>query len=202
MNELWYKFKFAVQEDLEQLSAKRNTQNAADVLNETIKEAEQQTKAVGKLLERQRILRDEIAKELLEAEQLTDKRTEQLSLAEATGDEALINYAKDEAEAYSRRRDELRSLETETTESMIALERRFESMKHKVKDMQVRRLKLMGEENAKRANSRMDRIFSADLDSSSVEPVNRTSSKDDDIASMRRRLDDLTAEEATIEKIV
>lgn len=202
MNELWYKFKFAVQDDLEQLTAKRNTQNAADVLNETIKEAEQQTKAVGKLLERQRILRDEVTKELLEAEQLTDKRTEQLSLAEATGDEALINYAKDEAEAYSRRRDELRSLETETTESMIALERRFESMKHKVKDMQVRRLKLMGEENAKRANSRMDRIFSANLDSSSDEPVNRDSAKDDDIASMRRRLDDLTAEEATIEKIV
>lgn len=202
MNELWYKFKFAVQDDIEQITAKRNTQNAADVLNETIKEAEQQTKAVGKLLERQRILRDEVTKELLEAEQLTDKRTEQLSLAEATGDEALINYAKDEAEAYSRRRDELRSLETETTESMIALERRFESMKHKVKDMQVRRLKLMGEENAKRANSRMDRIFSADLEPSSDEPMNRDSAKDDDIASMRRRLDDLTAEEATIEKIV
>ncbi|MGN7408316.1 MULTISPECIES: hypothetical protein [unclassified Sporosarcina] len=202
MNELWYKFKFAVQDDLEQITAKRNTQNAADVLNETIKEAEQQTKAVGKLLERQRILRDEVTKELLEAEQLTDKRTEQLSLAEATGDEALINYAKDEAEAYSRRRDELRSLETDTTESMIALERRFESMKHKVKDMQVRRLKLMGEENAKRANSRMDRIFSADLEPSSDEPMNRDSAKDDDIASMRRRLDDLTAEEATIEKIV
>lgn len=202
MNELWYKFKFAVQDDIEQITAKRNTQNAADVLNETIKEAEQQTKAVGKLLERQRILRDEVTKELLEAEQLTDKRTEQLSLAEATGDEALINYAKDEAEAYSRRRDELRSLETDTTESMIALERRFESMKHKVKDMQVRRLKLMGEENAKRANSRMDRIFSADLEPSSDEPMNRDSAKDDDIASMRRRLDDLTAEEATIEKIV
>ena len=202
MNELWYKFKFAVQDDIEQITAKRNTQNAADVLNETIKEAEQQTKAVGKLLERQRILRDEVTKELLEAEQLTDKRTEQLSLAEATGDEALINYAKDEAEAYSRRRDELSSLETDTTESMIALERRFESMKHKVKDMQVRRLKLMGEENAKRANSRMDRIFSANLDSSSEETANRDSAKDDDIASMRRRLDDLTAEEATIEKIV
>lgn len=202
MNELWYKFKFAVQDDIEQITAKRNTQNAADVLNETIKEAEQQTKAVGKLLERQRILRDEVTKELLEAEQLTDKRTEQLSLAEATGDEALINYAKDEAEAYSRRRDELRSLETDTTESMIALERRFESMKHKVKDMQVRRLKLMGEENAKRANSRMDRIFSANLEPSSDEPMNRDSAKDDDIASMRRRLDDLTAEEATIEKIV
>lgn len=202
MNELWYKFKFAVQEDLEQFSAKRSTQNAADVLNETIKEAEQQTKAVGKLLERQRILRDEVTKELLEAEQLTEKRTEQLSLAEATEDEALISYAKDEAEAYSRRRDELRSLEVDTTESMIALERRFESMKHKVKDMQVRRLKLMGEENAKRANSRMDRIFSADLNPSSEEPMNHTSAKDGDIASMRRRLDDLMTEEATIEKIV
>ena len=202
MNELWYKFKFAVQEDLEQFSAKRSTQNAADVLNETIKEAEQQTKAVGKLLERQRILRDEVTKELLEAEQLTEKRTEQLSLAEATEDEALISYAKDEAEAYSRRRDELRSLEEETMESMIALERRFESMKHKVKDMQVRRLKLMGEENAKRANSRMDRIFSADLNPLAEEPVSHSSAKDGDIASMRRRLDDLMTEEATIEKIV
>lgn len=202
MNELWYKLKFAIQDDFEQLTAKNKTQNAADVLNETIKEAEQQTKSVGKLLERQRILRDEITKELLEAEQLTEKRTEQLSLAEATDDEALIHYAKDEAEAYRRRRDELRSLEIETTESMITLERRFENMKHKVKDMQVRRLKLMGEENAKRANSRMDRIFSADLDPSSDEPSKGSTVNDDDVASMRRRLEDLTAEEATIEKIV
>lgn len=202
MNELWYKFKFAVQEDLEKVTSKRKTQNAADVLNETIKEAEQQTKAVGKLLERQRILREEVTKELLEAEQLAEKRTEQLSLAEATGDEALISYAKDEAEAYSRRRDELHSLESDTTESMIALERRFESMKHKVKDMQVRRLKLMGEENAQRANSRMDRIFSANLEPSFEENTASTFTKDDDIASMRRRLDNLTAEEATIEKIV
>ena len=202
MNELWYKLKFAVQEDMEKLTDKRKTQNAADVLNETIKEAEQQTKSVGKLLERQRMLRDEITKKLLEAEQLTDKRREQLSLAEATGDEALISYAKDEAEAYSRRRDELRSLELNTMESMISLERRFESMKHKVKDMEVRRFKLMGEENVKRANQRMDRILATDLHDSYDEPVMSTTDKDDDSASMRRRLDKLSAEEASVTKIV
>ncbi|WP_432353903.1 PspA/IM30 family protein [Sporosarcina sp. A2] len=202
MNELWYKFKFAVQEDIEHVTAKRKSQNAADVLNETIKEAEQQTKAVGKLLDRQKVLRDEVVKELLEAEHLTDKRTEQLALAEAMGEEELINYAKDEVEAYSLRTDELRSLETDTTESIIALERRFESMKHKVKDMQVRRLKLMGEENAKRANIRMDRIFAADMNPSSDEFTSNSSTKDGDIASMRNRLEGLTAEEATFEKIV
>lgn len=202
MNELWYKFKFAIQEDMEKMTDKRNTQNAADVLNETIKEAEQQTTSVGKLLERQRILRDEITKELLETEQLTEKRTAQLALAEATEDDALISYAKEEAESYSRRRDELRALEEETTESMISLERRFESMKHKVKDMEVRRLKLMGEENVKRANDRMDRIFSTDADASYDEPVASASDKDDDIASMRRRLDNLSADEASRTEIV
>ncbi|WJY26648.1 PspA/IM30 family protein [Sporosarcina trichiuri] len=202
MNELWYKFKFAVQEDLEKLTEKRTPHHAADVLNETIKEAEQQTAAVGKLMDRQRLLRDEITKELAEAERMAAKRKEQLQLAEATEDDELISYAADEVHAYERRRDELQALADETTQSMLKLERRFENMKHKVKDMKVRRLKLMGEENENRANYRMDRIFNADLT-----PRNEfDSDKDDhtpgDIASMRQRLDKLTADEAGRTEIV
>lgn len=202
MNTLWYKFKFAVQEDLERLSEKRTATHAADVLNDTIKEAEQQTDAVGRLQDRQRLLRDEITKELAEAERMTARRKEQLELAEAAGDEELISYAADEVHNYEQRRNELQSLADQTTQSMIRLERRFENMKHKVKDMRVRRLKLMGEENENRANHRMDKIFNADL-SPRDESIGAERSREiDDLASIRQRLDKLTAEEADMTEIV
>lgn len=202
MNALWYKFKYAVQEDLEKLTEKRTSHHAADVLNETIKEAEQQTAAVGSLLDRQRMLRDEITKELAEAECMTAKRKDQLKLAEATEDDELISYAADEVHNYEKRRDELQSLADETTQSMLKLERRFENMKHKVKDMKVRRLKLMGEENENRANYRMDKIFNADLTPRQEATRDNDIHTSGDIASMRQRLDKLTADEAGRTEIV
>lgn len=202
MNTLWYKFKFAVQEDLEKFAQKKTSQNAADRLNETICEAEQQTKAVGVLLDRQRVLRDEIVKEQQEAERMTERRAEQLRLAEASGDEELIRYAADETENYRRRRDELRVLAEETTDSMIQLERRFENMKHRVQDMRVRRLKLMGDENVSRANHRMDRIFNTDLTPAQDGVSDEAEKTPADVASMRQRLEKLSAEEASITEIV
>ena len=202
MNELWYKFKFAIQEDFEKMTHQRNSRNAGDVLNETITEAEQQTKAVGKLLERQRLLLDEIQKELQVAKQFANKRTTQLTLAEATGEETLIRYAQDEANSYITRCDKLRQLASDTTESMIDLERKFESMKHRVKDMHVRRLKLMGEENTARAHHRMDQVFSTNWSSSMEEFKKNPEGEHKDIASMRQRLENLSAEEADITKIV
>ncbi len=202
MNTLWYKFKFAVQEDLEKLAQKKTSENAADRLNETICEAEQQTKAVGVLLDRQRVLRDEIFTEQQEAERMTERRAEQLRLAEASGDEEFIRYAADETENYRRRRDELRVLAEETTDSMIQLERRFENMKHRVQDMRVRRLKLMGEENVSRANDRMDRIFNADLTPAQDSVSDEAEKMPADVASMRQRLEKLSAEEASITEIV
>ena len=39
------------------------------------------------------------------------------------------------------------------------LERKYQDMKHKVKDMHIRRMELMGRENVSRANHRMDQVL-------------------------------------------
>jgi lia operon protein LiaH len=39
------------------------------------------------------------------------------------------------------------------------LERKYEEMKHKLKDMHIRRMQLMGRENTARAHYRMDKVL-------------------------------------------
>ena len=90
---------------------------------------------------------------------MTEKRNNQLELANASGEQDLIAYAQAEVNAYSERANVLTASIIQTTEELVGLERKFEEMKHKVKDMKVRQLQLMGKENVTRAHHQMDRML-------------------------------------------
>ncbi|CAM3237165.1 PspA/IM30 family protein [Filibacter tadaridae] len=160
MNSLWNRFKYSVQADLHTLFDKKESKNPIAMLNQYIREAEKQTDSIGKLLERQAKLKVELQKELTEAENMADKRRSQLELAQGTGEEDLIAFAEEEITAYDTRAAELAESIAETTYELTSLERKFEEMKHKVKDMKVRQLQLMGKENVMRAHHRMDQVIS------------------------------------------
>lgn len=49
------------------------------------------------------------------------------------------------------------------------LERKYEEMKHKLKDMHLKRMELMGRENIARANHRINRVLNAG--SSDAKPI-------------------------------
>lgn len=209
MNSLWNRFKYSVQADLHSIFDKKESKNPIAMLNQYIREAEKQTDSIGKLLERQSKLKTEMQKELTEAEKMADKRRTQLDLAKATGEEDLIAFAEEEIVAYDTRAAELSESIMETTYELISLERKFEEMKHKVKDMKVRQLQLMGKENVTRAHRRMDQVISPENAESQLASVSEMKKyienlgskidRDYEISSMERRLESLETV-ATAEK--
>lgn len=159
MHSLWYRFKYSVQSDLENLFDKQEEKNPIEKLNQYLRESEKQTKSVGKLLERQGKLKVVLQKELLEAEVMLKKRRHQLELTQTVDEKDLITFAENEIVAYESRAATLSESILNTTNELISLERKFEEMKHKVKDMKVRQLQLMGKENVTRAHHRMDQFI-------------------------------------------
>lgn len=212
MNSLWNRLKYTVQADLHTVLDKKESKNPIAMLNQYIKEAEKQTESVGKLLERQGKLKVALEKEYAEAETMLEKRRHQLELATSTGEEDLVAFASDEVQAYETRAAEIAHSITESANEMTALERKFEEMKHKVKDMKVRQLQLMGKENVTRAHRRMDKFISpenGDRQVSSVEEMNAyienlggKINREYESSSMERRLELLEKNATTKAEIV
>lgn len=163
MTTLWERFKFAVATDLDAVVAKKEEKNPLALLNRYITEAENQTTATGKWVERQSQLNGKLEKELAEASAMLDKRQNQLELAQASGESDLADFAAMEVQAYSDRAKTLQNNLDENIAELTGLEHRYEEMKHKVKDMKVKQLQLMGKENATRAHHQMDKVLSPEL---------------------------------------
>ena len=163
MTTLWDRFKFAVATDLDAVVAKKEEKNPLALLNRYITEAENQTTATGKWVERQAQLNGKMEKELAEASAMLDKRQNQLELAQASGESDLADFAAMEVQAYSDRVKTLQQNLDENIAELTGLEHRYEEMKHKVKDMKVKQLQLMGKENATRAHHQMDKVLSPEL---------------------------------------
>ena len=88
-----------------------------------------------------------------------DKRSKQLDLAKLSGEQDLIDFAEHEILAYEQRSIVLRNSIDKNADELFGLERKYEEMKHKIKDMKVRQLQLMGKENVVRAHNQMDHIL-------------------------------------------
>jgi lia operon protein LiaH len=159
MTSLLRRLKYSVEADLNKLFDKKEEKSPIAMLNQYIREAEKQTEQTGKWLERQGKLKQELEKELETTHQMMEKRNNQLDLANASDEQDLIAYAQAEVDAYSERANVLTASISQTTEELVGLERKFEEMKHKVKDMKVRQLQLMGKENVTRAHQQMDRML-------------------------------------------
>ena len=159
MTSLLKRFKYSLEADLHELFDKKEKKNPIAMLNQYIREAEKQTEQTGKLLERQAQLKEKLEGELKEASEMLEKRTNQLALATNSGEADLIEFANKEVETYKLRQYTLlNSIET-TNKEFLELEQKFETMKHKIKDMKVRQLQLMGKENVTRANHKMDHVL-------------------------------------------
>ncbi|ARF14102.1 MULTISPECIES: PspA/IM30 family protein [Sporosarcina] len=210
MNAFWHKLKYTVQEDLNSLMDKpRKKENPLELLNQYFLDAQKQTAEIGKLLERQGRLKEELENECQDADLMAVKRRRQLELAEATGDAELIAFAQEEVEAYEGRVARLSASIQDATQELLSLERKFEEMKHRVKDMRVRQLQLMGKENVTRAQEKMNRFVKPDQSFSTLDDLHsyienlgggtRTSQSH---SSMEQRLDSLEKSNAKSQDIV
>jgi len=153
---LFQRFKYTIEADLHHVFDKKEQKNPIAMLNQYIREAEKQTEQTGKLLERQGQLKEKLEQEFKQNADLLAKREAQLKLATTSGEQDLIDFATDEVAAYTARNNILQTSIEASTREYFELERKFETMKHKIKDMKVRQLQLMGKENVTRAHHQMD----------------------------------------------
>ncbi|PYF02843.1 PspA/IM30 family protein [Ureibacillus chungkukjangi] len=153
------RFRYTLEADLHQLFDKKESKNPLAMLNQYIREAEKQTEQTGKLLARQAQLKEQLQSEFKETTAMLEKRTKQLQLAEQANEVDLVGFASLEVETYKTRQATLFSSIEQCNKEFVELEQKFETMKHKIKDMKVRQLQLMGKENVTRAHHKMDEVL-------------------------------------------
>ncbi len=162
MANLFTRIKNIIVADLNEVLEKKEQKNPIGLLNEYLRQCEQEAEKVRKLLERQYTLKREFAKEYAEALAMAEKRQHQAEVAAKAGENDLEQFALEEAAHYTDRANRLKEGLAKAEEELTALEKKYDEMKHRVKDMKIRRMELMGRENATRARYHMNKILDND----------------------------------------
>ncbi|MFL6557924.1 MAG: PspA/IM30 family protein, partial [Bacillus sp. (in: firmicutes)] len=85
----------------------------------------------------------------------------QAEVASKAGETELYQFASGEHQQYADRASRLSASLEQVKGQLADLERKYEEMKHKLKDMQLRRMELMGRENVTRANHQINQVLDA-----------------------------------------
>lgn len=203
MKNLLNRIKYTIQADLHELFDKKEQKNPISMLNQYIREAEKQTEQTGKLVVRQAQLKKELETQLKQTEEMLTKRESQLTLATASGEDDLIKFATEEVATYTIRKTALIASIDASTQEYSELERKFETMKHKIKDMKVRQLQLMGKENVVRAHHQMDKVLTSNTEtnmdelSNYIDELAQKIDKKYEVTTFEARLAQLEKEQAT-----
>jgi len=159
MANLFSRIKNTVLADLHDALDHKEQKNPIALLNQYLRECEQETEKVRKLLERQYRLKDEFTREYRQAVDLSAKRKHQAEIASQAGETELYQFAVNEQQQYEVRASRLKEIMEQASGQLVELEQKYEDMKHKLKDMNIRRLELMGRENISRAQHKMNQVL-------------------------------------------
>ncbi|MBL5800211.1 PspA/IM30 family protein [Bacillus sporothermodurans] len=159
MTTLFEKIKNTVLADLNAVMDKKEEKNPIALLNQYLRESENETNKLGKLIERQYMLKEEFYRELQQAEFMAEKRKKQAKIALAANEESLYETAIHEEAMYNDQVTRLKEAYTQVTVQLEDLEKRHREMKLKLKDMHFKRMELMGKENAMKANAKVNTVL-------------------------------------------
>jgi lia operon protein LiaH len=159
MTNLFVRIKNTVLADLHEALDQKERSNPIALLNQYLRECEQETEKVRKLVERQYRLKEEFTREYNQALELAEKRKKQAEIASNAGETELYQFALAEQQQYDERILRLKELLVQSDKQLVELEQKYEEMKHKLKDMNIRRLELMGRENVTRAQNKMNLVL-------------------------------------------
>lgn len=160
MNNFFERIKQTIANDFNEIkTTHQETVNPISLLNKYVRESEAEVEKAAKLIERQRMLKNEFYKELKIAQTLADKRKEQGKLALQAGAQELAETAlRYQAQAEQQAARLYESYETAINQ-LADLEQKHEEMKLKVKDMYIKRLELMGRENVLSMKEKMNKVL-------------------------------------------
>ncbi|PAV28640.1 modulator protein [Virgibacillus profundi] len=158
MTNVFTRMKESISGDLHEMMDRKEQKNPIAALNHYLRQSEQEKEKVRKLVDRQYKLKDEFTREYHKAQDLADKRLKQAEIAEKAGEEQMHEFAVKEHEEYQVRADRMKASREEAVEQLELLEQKYEDMKHKLKDMHLRRMELMGRENIAHANHQINKV--------------------------------------------
>ncbi|WP_147533552.1 PspA/IM30 family protein [Bacillus marasmi] len=159
MANLFTRIKNVVLADLNEVIDKKEQKNPIALLNQYLRESEAETEKVRKLLERQYTLKDQFGREYQQALELATKRSRQAEIAAQAGETELHQFALNEKLQYEERALHLKESLQTVLSQLTELEQKYEEMKHKLKDMHIRRMELMGRENVTRAHNKINQVL-------------------------------------------
>jgi lia operon protein LiaH len=159
MMNIFNRFKQVVEADLHELVDNKEKKNPIALLNQYLRQCEAEVEKVKKLIERQYLLNNEFTKEYNETVTMFEKRRKQAEIAAKAGEESLHEFAVTEASQYEERASHISRIRGEAIEQLGELEKKYQHMNHKLKDMYVKRMEFMGKENIARANQRIDHVL-------------------------------------------
>ncbi|WP_338787976.1 PspA/IM30 family protein [Metabacillus sp. FJAT-53654] len=158
MANIFTRIRDSISADLHEVIDQKEQKNPISVLNHYLRQCENETDKVRKLVERQYLLKEEFNREYNEAVHLAEKRKYQAEIASKAGEAELYEFALKEQTYYEERVARLNESRGQTNRQLEELEQKYEEMKHKLKDMHIKRMELMGRENMARAHHRMNKV--------------------------------------------
>ncbi len=159
---LFNRIKNSIAADLHEVLDEKEKKNPIALLNQHLRQCENEVEKVRKLVERQYRLKEEFTRELNHSMALAEKRKHQAEIALKAGEQELYQFAFHEQLQYEERTVRLKSSLEQVAKQLVELEKKYEEMKHKLKDMNIKRMELMGRENMARAHYRMNQVLEAD----------------------------------------
>ncbi|WP_102346360.1 PspA/IM30 family protein [Bacillus sp. Marseille-P3661] len=184
MTNIIKRIKDAIAADLHDLLDEKEEKNPIAKLNQYLRQSEAETEKVRKLVERQYRLKEEFTKEYNFALDMSNKRKYQAEIAQQAGEEDLNNFAMKEYEEYKGRSERMKALSEEASEQFTTLEQKYEEMKHRLKDMHIKRMELMGRENMARAHYQINNV----IEQSGDKPYSRFNEIDQYIQNLEHKV--------------
>ncbi len=141
------------------MTDKEKQSSPVSLLNKYLRECEGEVKKAAKLIERQKLLKVEFHKEWKQSEEMAEKRKQQGAIALEAGAEDLAEIALREQAQYEERAERLKQSYEHSVDQLAELEHKYEEMQLKLKDMHVKRLELMGQENMVMMKNKMNKVL-------------------------------------------
>jgi lia operon protein LiaH len=156
---IFKRIKETVTADIHQLLDEKEQKNPLAKLNLFIHECEKETEKVRALIERQYRLKEEFNREYYQAQEMADKRKRQAEIAKKAEEDSMFEFANQEYEEYQTRANRMKEMREEAGKQLDLLEQKYEEMKHRLKDMKLKRMELMGRENIIRAQAKINHVM-------------------------------------------
>ncbi|GGM33210.1 hypothetical protein GCM10011351_19090 [Paraliobacillus quinghaiensis] len=191
MANIFTRVKDTVVADFHQLLDQKEQKHPMAHLNQYIRNCEEEVKKLKVLIEKQYKIKQEYSRELQQAKTMLAKRTRQADLAEEMNEAQLLEEATEEKQKYEARVEQLTEMNNQNYEQLEQIEAKYVEMKHKLKDLYVKRLELKGRENVARVHKGMNKVLHTEL-------VAKSESKFQEVEDYIQRLEQQVTTEARL----